>query len=61
MAILLAPVGPHLAEQLWTLAGESGFVINARWPAATQSNSSLLGRMENYFEGSFRTKKKSVF
>lgn len=51
MAVLLAPVGPHLAEQLWTLSGEAGFVVNARWPADVPSNSSLLSRMENYFEG----------
>ncbi len=29
---LLAPVSPHLAEELWSLAGRDGFVCRATWP-----------------------------
>jgi leucyl-tRNA synthetase len=30
---LLAPVAPHIAEELWARAGEDGFVAEAGWPA----------------------------
>ncbi|MCF7845118.1 MAG: leucine--tRNA ligase [Kiritimatiellales bacterium] len=29
---LLAPLAPHLAEELWESLGEKGFVINQKWP-----------------------------
>ncbi|WP_028067670.1 class I tRNA ligase family protein [Solirubrobacter soli] len=29
---LLAPVTPHMAEELWALAGNEGFVADAGWP-----------------------------
>ncbi|ESS04391.1 MAG: leucyl-tRNA synthetase [uncultured archaeon A07HR67] len=31
---LLAPVTPHLAEELWETLGRDGFVVAADWPAA---------------------------
>lgn len=31
---VLAPVAPHLAEELWELIGESGSVFQAEWPNA---------------------------
>lgn len=31
-AILLSPLAPHLAEELWEMIGEKGFVINESWP-----------------------------
>ena len=31
---LLAPVAPHLAEELWETLGRDGFVVEADWPAA---------------------------
>jgi len=31
---LLAPVAPHLAEELWTELGNDGFVAEAEWPDA---------------------------
>ncbi|MFC6905268.1 leucine--tRNA ligase [Halalkalicoccus tibetensis] len=31
---LLAPVAPHLAEELWEELGEEGFVAEADWPGA---------------------------
>ncbi|WP_122088017.1 leucine--tRNA ligase [Halalkalicoccus subterraneus] len=31
---LLAPVAPHLAEELWEELGEEGFVVEADWPEA---------------------------
>lgn len=31
-AKLLAPLAPHLAEELWELAGGKGFVIDQKWP-----------------------------
>ncbi|ELZ09335.1 leucyl-tRNA ligase [Halovivax asiaticus JCM 14624] len=32
---LLAPVSPHLAEELWDELGRDGFVVDADWPTAT--------------------------
>ena len=32
---LLAPVTPHLAEELWERLGHDGFVVDADWPTAT--------------------------
>jgi leucyl-tRNA synthetase len=32
---LLAPVVPHLAEELWEALGRDGFVVEADWPTAT--------------------------
>ncbi|OOY17243.1 leucine--tRNA ligase [Thioclava sp. DLFJ4-1] len=34
MAQLLAPMVPHLAEEVWSMLGGEGFVIAARWPEA---------------------------
>ncbi|SEH17474.1 leucyl-tRNA synthetase [Natronorubrum sediminis] len=31
---LLAPVAPHLAEELWEDLGQDGLVVDAEWPAA---------------------------
>ena len=31
-ATLLAPLAPHLAEELWELSGGQGFVIDQQWP-----------------------------
>jgi leucyl-tRNA synthetase len=34
MAQLMAPMTPHLAEEIWELLGGEGFVAAAPWPAA---------------------------
>lgn len=34
LAILLGPLAPHLAEELWEKAGGKDFVINQTWPLA---------------------------
>ena len=34
LSILLAPLMPHLAEEMWHLLGEKNFVANAAWPEA---------------------------
>jgi len=33
LVTLLAPVAPHMAEELWSLSGSEGFVADAPWPA----------------------------
>jgi leucyl-tRNA synthetase len=33
LAILLAPVAPHLAEELWEMNGNKDFAINQPWPS----------------------------
>jgi leucyl-tRNA synthetase len=32
LTVLLAPFGPHIAEELWSRAGNSGSVCDATWP-----------------------------
>ncbi|TMV94652.1 leucine--tRNA ligase [Thioclava sp. BHET1] len=34
MAQLMAPMVPHLAEEVWAMLGGTGFVISAPWPKA---------------------------
>ena len=34
---LLAPFSPHIAEELWQAAGNSGLVTNAPWPKADEA------------------------
>ena len=34
---LLAPVAPHLAEELWSRTGDDGFVTDAGWPEPVQA------------------------
>ncbi|KEP69676.1 leucyl-tRNA synthetase [Thioclava dalianensis] len=34
MAQLMAPMVPHLAEEIWAMLGGTGFVISAPWPKA---------------------------
>ncbi|MGY6635397.1 MAG: leucine--tRNA ligase [Alkalilacustris sp.] len=34
MAQLMAPMVPHLAEEVWRMAGGAGLVLDARWPGA---------------------------
>ena len=33
---LLAPVAPHLAEELWARSGSEGFVADAGWPEPSE-------------------------
>jgi leucyl-tRNA synthetase len=37
--VMLAPLAPHIAEELWAAAGQEGLVCNAPWPAATSAES----------------------
>ena len=32
LAQLLAPFAPHLAEELWAILGEGGYLAHATWP-----------------------------
>lgn len=32
LILLLAPIAPHLADELWTLTGHEGFIYSAPWP-----------------------------
>ncbi|KAF8357755.1 lars-1 [Pristionchus pacificus] len=31
-ALIVSPIAPHVAEQVWELLGKEGFIVNARWP-----------------------------
>ena len=34
MAQIMAPMVPHLAEDVWSMLGGDGFVVQAGWPKA---------------------------
>jgi leucyl-tRNA synthetase len=34
LAQLMSPMTPHLSEEIWTMLGGQGLVINAPWPVA---------------------------
>jgi leucyl-tRNA synthetase len=38
--VMLAPLAPHIAEELWSAAGQEGLVCNAPWPAAEPASTS---------------------
>ncbi len=35
VAMVMAPIAPHMAEELWQAAGREGFVCQAPWPGAS--------------------------
>jgi leucyl-tRNA synthetase len=37
VALLLAPITPHISHQLWLELGHPGAIIDARWPAVDES------------------------
>ncbi|MEO0830069.1 MAG: class I tRNA ligase family protein, partial [Pseudomonadota bacterium] len=37
MARLMQPMTPHVAEEVWSLLGGDGLVVNAPWPEADAS------------------------
>jgi leucyl-tRNA synthetase len=37
VALLLAPITPHISHQLWQELGHAGAIIDARWPAVDES------------------------
>ncbi len=58
-AQLIAPLAPHLADELWHTLGEKGFVVESTWPTfdpsllvsdtvtiAVQVNGKLRGQIE---------------
>jgi len=41
---LLAPVTPHVAEELWETLGRDGFAVDADWPTATADRETVERR-----------------
>ena len=37
LAQLMSPMTPHLSEEIWTLLGGEGLIINAAWPVVDES------------------------
>ncbi len=33
IALLLGPLAPHLADELWSMTGSKGFVVDQKWPS----------------------------
>jgi len=46
-AVLVAPIAPHLAEQLWELVGGEGLCCQASWPQTSGASK------QNYLAGKF--------
>ncbi len=40
-AVMLSPVAPHVAEELWHFSGQQGFVMHSRWPAYDERHLAL--------------------
>jgi leucyl-tRNA synthetase len=53
LIVLLSPYAPHLAEELWSVVGEEGLVLDAVWPKA---NSLYLVKEEVTYPVSFNGK-----
>eukprot|EP01101_Sappina_pedata_P004002 TRINITY_DN1637_c0_g1_i1.p1 TRINITY_DN1637_c0_g1~~TRINITY_DN1637_c0_g1_i1.p1 ORF type:complete len:1101 (+),score=504.92 TRINITY_DN1637_c0_g1_i1:162-3305(+) len=41
-SIILSPIAPHICEHIWTLLGNEGFVVNAKWPETGLIDEELL-------------------
>lgn len=49
--LLLAPLTPHLAEELWQTAGNKGFISIASWPLADQTKIDPIAEYKEVFIG----------
>jgi leucyl-tRNA synthetase len=59
-AIILAPICPHFAEQVWKMLGSDGFAVNARWPQTEPVDESLQQSFEYFIDvcHTFRVRQK---
>ncbi|GMR43883.1 hypothetical protein PMAYCL1PPCAC_14078 [Pristionchus mayeri] len=48
-ALIVSPIAPHVAEQVWELLGKEGFIVNARWPE-TQAVDELTSKQAEFLE-----------
>ena len=57
LVALLAPLAPHLAEELWALLGQVSSVHTSAWPTADRAESeSARARIVVQVDGRFRTR-----
>jgi leucyl-tRNA synthetase len=68
-ALLLAPLAPHLTEELWEMLGQKGFIIEQKWPtfeeALTKSSTLVIaiqvnGKVRGEIEVDAKTAKEDV-
>jgi len=68
-ALLLAPLAPHLAEELWEIIGGKGFIIEQKWPmfdeALTKSSTLIIaiqvnGKLRGEIEVDAKASKEEV-
>ncbi|KAK0417447.1 hypothetical protein QR680_013016 [Steinernema hermaphroditum] len=52
-AIIMAPICPHISEQVWQTIGKEGFVVNASWPVAGEVDEVVLAQAK-FFDESVR-------
>ncbi|KAK0424305.1 hypothetical protein QR680_008603 [Steinernema hermaphroditum] len=53
-AIIVAPICPHISEQVWQAIGKDGFVVNASWPVGGEVDEIALEEGE-FLDDSLRT------
>ena len=46
---LLAPITPHICEEIWELIGKKGFISNAEWPKFDQKKIDPKAEYSEYF------------
>lgn len=49
-ALLLCPICPHICEHIWNLLGNSGSIMNARWPVLEGGMDETLLKEADYFQ-----------
>ncbi|MDD5751295.1 MAG: class I tRNA ligase family protein, partial [Candidatus Peribacteraceae bacterium] len=69
LALLLAPLAPHLSEELWEILGNKGFIIEQKWPtfdeALTKSSTHIIaiqvnGKLRGEIEVDAKASKEDV-
>ncbi|GMS90602.1 hypothetical protein PENTCL1PPCAC_12777 [Pristionchus entomophagus] len=45
-ALIVSPIAPHVAEQVWELLGKEGFIVNAQWPKTEAVNETTTKEAE---------------
>ncbi|CAJ0572278.1 unnamed protein product, partial [Mesorhabditis spiculigera] len=62
-ALILAPICPHVAEQIWELLGEKDFIVNQQFPVVETSADVEILEKWNYFQEAlteFREKRTNL-
>uniref|UniRef100_A0AC34G1R0 Methionyl/Valyl/Leucyl/Isoleucyl-tRNA synthetase anticodon-binding domain-containing protein n=1 Tax=Panagrolaimus sp. ES5 TaxID=591445 RepID=A0AC34G1R0_9BILA len=53
-ALILSPICPHIAEQVWSIIGKKTLIVNEQWPACDVANPLILDTAE-FFKKTIHT------